>query len=404
MPMKTSSLGLILCLSLNLLACGEISNHSSGLDGHFEGSAEAQFTRKADAQRATAEWEPSRGVVISQLLITRFGKIDMAKAIIDSGVAKLWIVAPKSSKENLASSIFRDLRKALGPMIDKVELIAQQQSGDTTVWARDWAPQGALAADGGLRLLDFNYFPERGADDYTAQSMERLLKFDRLSVPVYNEGGNFMTNRNGDCLMTTRVTDANEAKEIPADMELDAAEIQNYYKKAAGCKNVRILPRMPFEGTGHIDMWAKFLNDDTVIVSELRDEVFALYTSEKSRNKAQKIKKFLDERAKDIEDLGFHVARIPMPGPIFEGKEVYRSYTNSLLVNKMVIVPRYRKPQEDDIATYSGKYFDQTLLNGYEKEVRALYEKYGYGFEWVNADDLIYNGGAVHCTTMQLPL
>lgn len=392
-----------LALSTLLFACGEKPNNSSELQGHFESSSAAKFTESANAQRATAEWEPSRGVVISQLLITRFNKTAMAAAILESGVDKLWIVAPKSSKETLSSTIFRDLRKDLGPLIDKVELVSLQKSGDTTVWARDWAPQGAKAQNGDLRLLDFNYFPERGADDYTAQSMERLLKFERVSVPVYNEGGNFMTTEKGDCLLTTRVTDANEAQEIPSDLILSKAEIQDYYKQAAGCKNVTILPRMPYEGTGHIDMWAKFLNDDTLIVSELRSEVLELYASEKSRAKALKIQTYLDQRAKEIEDLGFHVVRIPMPGPIFDGKDVYRSYTNSLTVNGTVIVPRYVKPEEDDIAVGWNKYFDQALLNGYEKEVRAVYEKYGYRFEWVTSDDLIYNGGAVHCTTMQLP-
>lgn len=392
-----------IALALSLLGCGRYSDNSSKLDGHFEASSAAAFVANSAAQRATAEWEASRGVVISQSLITRFNKAEMAASILKSGVDKLWIVIPKSSKEDLSSSIYRDLRKSLGPLIAKVELVSQQHSGDVTVWARDWAPQGALTANGGLRLLDFNYFPEREADDFTPQSLERLLKFSRISVPVYNEGGNFMTTTRGSCLMTTRVTDANESAEIASDMQLDAAAIESYYKQAAGCKTVTILPRMPFEGTGHIDMWAKFLNDESVIVSELRDEVLELYASPKSRAKALEIKNFLDARAKQIAALGFHVVRIPMPGPIFDGNEVYRSYTNSLALNGSILVPRYLKPEEDDIASRAGQYFDQKLLSHYEQEVQALYESYGFQFHWVNSDDLIYNGGAVHCTTMQLP-
>jgi agmatine/peptidylarginine deiminase len=113
---------------------------------------------------------------------------------------------------------------------------------------------------------------------------------------------------------------------------------------------------------------------------------------------------YLDTRAAEIEAMGFNVIRIPAPGPIFRSDDTFRSYTNSLTVNGNVIVPRYVTPASDTISTESGDYFDQALLSKYEREVRKVYEKFGYKFTWVDSDGLIYRGGAVHCTTMQIPL
>ena len=403
--LRTRSIA-IFAAGMSFLASCSPSNGktASKLDGHFEGSSAAQFKSEVGAQRATAEYEPSRGVIISLPLISSFGMTQMAAEIASADVEKLWIVVPSNFTGTLASDpTFFDLRRALGADISKVELIYQQFPGSLTVWARDWAPQGAVAADGSLRLLDFNYYPDRNADDFTAQSMERLLDFQRVSVPVYNEGGNFMNNTRGVCMMTTRVTDANAAREQEDDIILDAAGTTAYYKAAAGCTTVKIFPRMPYEGTGHIDMWAKFLNDDNVIVSELRDEVLGLYTNNADREKARQIQSYYNARAAEIRAMGFKVTRIPSPGPIFRQDDTFRSYTNSLTLSEKVIVPRYVTPASERIATPSGLYFDQALLRKYEAEVRDVYESFGYTMAWANSDGLIYSGGAVHCTTMQLP-
>ncbi len=396
----------IFAMSLSLLANCSPNNGKSAsqLDGHYEGSSAAQFSADTGVQRATAEYEPSRGVIISLPLISSFGKNQMAAEIASADIDKLWIVVPKTFTGSVnTAGVFAGLRAALGDNISKVEIVHQQQAGQLTVWARDWSPQGALTRNGTLRLLDMNYYPNRQADDFTAQSMERLFDFERVSVPVYNEGGNFMDNSKGFCLMTTRVTDANAVAERGDDMVLDAAGVSQYYKAAAGCKTVKIFPRMPYEGTGHIDMWAKFLNDDNVIVSELRDEVIDLYTNSADRTKALDIQAFFNARAAEIKAMGFTVTRIPSPGPIFRLDDTFRSYTNSLTLSSKVIVPRYLTPASDRIATETGHYFDQVLLKKYEAEVRDVYESFGYELAWVDSDDLIYTGGAVHCTTMQLP-
>lgn len=390
-------LGLILSLSA---ACGKSS--SSGLDGHFENGSVADLQKLNGAQRATAEYETSQGVIISWPLIKDFGKTDLAAAILKAGVENLWIAVPSNYSSAQNAKAESALIKATGSNVSKIKLLRQQTSGTLTVWARDWSPLSAKTKEGGIRLLDFNYYPERNADDYTAQTFERLLDFDRLSVPVYNEGGNFMNNTLGHCMMTTRVTDANAQREQSDDYILNAADIQTLYGAAAGCKKTTIFPRMPYEGTGHIDMWAKFLNDNTVIVSELRNEVLALYSGSQ-KTKTANIQKYLNDRAADITKLGYKVVRIPLPGPVWSSSgDVFRSYTNSLLVNGNALVPRYVTPAYDDLATSRGTYLDESYRAKYEAEVSSVYKDLGFPLTWIPSDDLIAVGGAVHCTTMQI--
>lgn len=398
-PLQLSLFSLIM-----LAACRETP---SSLDGHYEDGSRQTIEKNAGLQRVTAEYEASQGVIISFPLVRDFSRYDLVSAILKAGVDSLWITVPSETTDSLsdasARNAFSKLKIAAGDSIDKVRLVPQQTPGSLSVWARDWAPLSAAVQGGGMRLLDFNYYPERPADDFTPQSFERLLDFDRMSVPVYNEGGNFMNNSLGHCMMTARVTQANAFRQRDDDEVLTSEQIQSYYSRAAGCKNVTIFPRMPYEGTGHIDMWAKFLDDKTLIVSELRDEVIALYPRTQ-KDKTLRIQQFFNNRASEMEKMGYTVLRIPIPGPVWtaEGLSIFRSYTNSLLVNQHALVPRYVKPNFVVNDAVPPAYLDEDFRTKYEAEVEAIYESRGYTFTWIPSDGLIARGGAVHCTTMQI--
>ncbi|MFY7930870.1 MAG: agmatine deiminase family protein, partial [Oligoflexus sp.] len=263
-------------------------------------------------------------------------------------------------------------------------------SGMLTVWARDWSPLGALTPSGDLHLLDLNYYPSRPADDSTGRTMAGFKGVPRVSLPVYNEGGNFMANEDGDCLMTTRVTDANAEVFKTGDLILDAVAVKSYYRDFAGCRQTTILPRMPNERTGHIDMWGKFLDNDTIIVGEISAETLSYARTSSDSNFATQIQSFLNKRASDLQQLGFDVVRIPMPLP---RPGLFRSYTNSLLVNGTALIPQYQSRSQADSA----------LLADYETKVTEIYQAAGYRVVFIPSDELIAAGGAVHCVTMQIP-
>ena len=266
-----------------------------------------------------------------------------------------------------------------------------------------------------MRVVDFNYYPDRTTDDFAPQALEAYEGFQRVSVPVYNEGGNFMNNSDGVCMMTTRVVEGNSRRYVRDDLILNTSQIKSYYRDYAGCEETVIFERMPFEGTGHIDMFAKFLNNDTLIVSQMRSETLAAIARSEGRGSesylaATEMQTYLEQVAAQL-SRQYNVIRIPMPAPNADtGVDftVVRSYTNSLLVNGTAIIPRYVRGASDQYGTVnyaegSLSFNSDNLLYAYEQEVEAAYASQGYKVVWIESDSLISNGGAVHCVTMQLP-
>lgn len=375
----------------------------STLQGHFEESHLDQLEAYADSQWVIPEHAPSQGVVMSLAMFTEHHLEYMAVQILGTGVKSLWIVVPYDYSPKEAAKDLRPLYREVGVDKAKIKLIKPQIPGNLREWARDWAPLTARTKYGKLRFIDFNYYSDRPADDSIPTTLARLTGLERVSLPVYNEGGNFMNNTQGDCLMTSRVVLANDAEEIPGDMILTDTDIKYYYNRYAGCRRTVIFPSMPYEGTGHIDLWAKFLDDATVIVNEISDDLLPLadYNAE-AFQKTLEVKKFLDKRAEDLEHMGFDVVRIPMPLPFFGPSfNLFRSYSNSLILNGTVLIPQYRKPYlaEDGI---DGAYVDHSFLEQFEAEVIEKHRAAGLTVTMVPADQLIAKGGAVHCTTMQI--
>ena len=358
---KITTLGLV-SLVIGLSSCHS-QQEQSRVDGHYEDSSAEEMANFIGAQTVVPEYESSSRVIIGSPLLQYYNKVDLVEAILDAGVDEVLVTVSQGASTSTSGPLFSRLRAKIGSRIDQVRAVNQAERGGLTVWARDWAPLGAetsgLGTFGdGLSLVDFNYYPRRQADDATARALETVFSSKRISVPVYNEGGNFMINSSGDCMMSDRVVQANARKFFPNDLILDEAQIKTYYKQFAGCKSVYIFPRMPREGTGHIDMWAKFLDDQTVLVSEMRDDtLMTMPATSSNRALALQVQKYLNDRADEIAALGFDVVRVPMPSPIAGRLVVMRSYTNSLLANGTAIVPRYVKP-----ALGLGTYQDLELI------------------------------------------
>ncbi len=351
-----------------------------------------------------AEHEPSEGIVMSHTMFSEHKREDMALAFLQESIDTLWVVVPNDYTSKQEAEELAQLRSSAGKAAEKIKLLREPIAGELREWARDFGPYAARDQDGKKVLLDLNYYPDRPADDSVPQEMARMMSLDRVSLPIYTEGGNFMNNTQGDCMMTEKVLRANSKNELPGDRILSKEQIVAYYKDFFGCKTVHIFPIMPLEGTQHIDLWAKFLDDRSIMVAEIPDHVMALkaYTDEE-RKKVQEVRDFLSERIKQIEALNFKVVRVPMPAPSFasDGFILFRSYTNSLILNGTAFVPEYKKPY-NELDGINGAYIDADFTAAYNQAVQKAYRDSGLKVRWIESDSLISKGGAVHCTTMQI--
>lgn len=169
-------------------------------------------------------------------------------------------------------------------------------------WARDGIPVPAVDASGNLVVVDAVYGHGFEPDAEVARLFGAAIEKHRY----YFEGGNYMANHDGECIMV----DAGAHRQIP-----DSIFVGQY-----GCRR---MIRLPFiDGIGHIDEHVRFISEK-VVVTDL-------------------------PRYKDIlEGKGLTVHMMPKPaGP-------YETYVNSLIMDGKVIVPVFgRDTDEQALSVY----------------------------------------------------
>lgn len=356
------------------------------------------------------EYTPAQAVVMSEQLLDYPEGVQLVQAVAQAGAAP-WLLSAQPERIAWVSALLDGKAKRLEVPTD-------------TLWARDWAPLFAVPAKAEaraeLKLLDTNYYSGRSLDDLVPQQLRSVLthpdfalKVERASLPVYMEGGNITCTR-ADCYVTDEVLLQNSARGYADDIALDATGIRAAFATQID-QNLHFVEQIPFESTKHIDVWAKFLDEDTLLISELSDETLATLPESQRRHYLQ-VQRFLERQATGVGRTGqplesslgqlarqhnprLKIVRIPMPAPgYYGGSQVFRTYTNSLLVNGVALVPRYHR------VGFSGEaYLDEALIPGYESTVEQVYQSAGYRVVWVDSDDLIRLQGAVHCVTMQVP-
>lgn len=308
--------------------------------------------------RAIAEWEHVDSVVIhwDEALDSFFD--EMVNAVHRTSNVHL-ITADVAESEKL--------KKRLGTEGLNLSNIKFFEYANNSIWSRDFGPITVEMPDGAPAFVDLRYFPNRTRDDLVPTLLSNYYAVDVYRPDVQAEGGNFMSNGNGIC----GISDV-----IPQRNGQTHEQTTNIYKQYMGCKTVIIGEHLIGEGTGHIDMWAKFTREDVVLVGSYA-------VTDNAENAAR-----LDRNAAKFAAITFpdghkmKVIRIPMPA---SRGQVFESFTNSLVINNTVIIPRYDDAKSKEAAAFAAY-----------KE--AFPE--GYSFKWVDSTDVIEWGGAVHCTTM----
>lgn len=390
--------------------------------GNIEGQpCESDSFAGMDKFYLPPEYNKTKAVMVSEYITEISGGTNILNAILEAG-SDIWYF---TSNTNQLTSVNSFLNTKSANKILNLDITSD------TVWARDWAPLMSEPAQDykgekvDLKMLDTNYFNTRPLDDSISRQIKNdrnslSLNLKRTSLPVYMEGGNIMCNEKN-CFLTSKVITENSEVIQNNDIILNEEQIKEEFKKQVE-QDIWFVPMMPYESTEHIDMWAKFLNNDTLLIASLSDETLKA-SSSKNYSKFKEVQEFLEMQATGTDKSGktvlnslaylvksqnpsVKIIRVPMPVPVIhkvtdseETIEIFRSYTNSLLVNGYALVPQY----STDIYTEL-PYNDNSLKQKYENEVESTYQQAGYKVIWIPSDYLIGIGGAVHCVTMQVPL
>ena len=217
-------------------------------------------------------------------------------------------------------------------------------------------------------MVDHCYtgFALRPLDDIVPTRIAELFSYEVYKSPIYLDGGNYMMDSKGNLFTTKRTymwnRDISEppcfvpSRHVSWATKVHAIEYAGY-------------PEYPADTTGHIDMFAKLLNDETVLIASTSDEEPFKTNGERAIAYFKSIKTPSGNRYKIL----------TVPGWV--QRESWYNYVNSLIVNNVVIVPSYA---------------NRTVEEGM---VKKTYEEGMPGVKviFASSDSTITRGGSIHC-------
>ena len=308
----------------------------------------------AEGYRIPAEYEP-----VGTVVMTWAGHTEVLKGIAVAAAAagaEVWMVGGPSS----IAGVPADSYKALSFDFD-------------SVWARDYGPVGIDESTQELGIVDTTYrhFASRIDDDAMSCRLAEEFDGECHETSLILDGGNFMTDGEGNVFLTSRVYDWNRS--------LSRARVDQILRDYLGAERIHIFDYAktsagePADGTGHIDMFAKLVGECAVVVAQTASQPFKPVT---------------DKAAAYFEDLpcGTGTYEVTRVDGWLQGGAWY-TYTNSLIVNDTVVIPFY----DDDRA-------NRAAVSAYEAAMPD-HEVVG-----VNSESTIVVGGSIHCVTRELPL
>lgn len=304
--------------------------------------------------RLPAEYEEAQAVVLGWQGYTSMLR-DITKAVTKYGNAEVWAVGGPSS----ISGADMDKYKTYGCSLN-------------TVWMRDYGPFG-ITETGDLAIVDsvYRHWQYRRYDDRLPECLAGKKNVENFKMDLVLDGGNLMVDSKGNLFTTNRTYIWNNDK--------SEQEVNELLKAYYNVEKIHVIeyagyPGSPADGTGHIDMFVKLLNDETVLIAKTNASAF--------KGATEKAVKYF-ESIKTPSGKPYKIIRVKA----WVRYGTWYTYTNSLIVNNTVLMPTYR----------SDSSYTQTAIDAYEQGMP------GVKVIPINSDSSIGAGGSIHCVTQLVP-
>jgi agmatine/peptidylarginine deiminase len=262
-------------------------------------------------------------------------------------------------------------------------------------WIRDFGPNGVYyGSHDSIAFVDVRYYPGRNRDDVYSRTIANLMGKPLYESRIYAEGGNFMPDGFEKNFYSSTVTNVNTSSftHTPA---WTAAQVRDTMKNIFNTTQPVELDELLCDGgTGHIDLYVKMIDEQTLMVAQYPNQIKA---SDKQRieDNLQYIKTF-----NSTYNRPFRVYRIPHPTDdngnysdttCDQLNADARTFVNGLTINRTFIFPSY----SDDIDGNQ----QQT------EQAKKIFERIMHGYKVVPIDSRSMSpyGGELHCITMQVP-
>ena len=323
--------------------------------------------------RTMAEWEEIQGLLVTWTQyrptlaeIIRYAKEETTVYVITNNVP----------------STMNSLIGTYGlPDLDNVEFI---ETGYNSIWMRDYGPNTVYYNDvDSLAAVEWIYNRPRPADDVVPQAVADHIGFTLYSTTaapddLVHTGGNFTADGLGTAFSSELVMEENEPGNPYGVTVKSEADIDAIMQNWMGIDRYIKMPTLPYDGIHHIDMHMRLLDEETIMVGEYPAGVADGPQIEANLQ-------YVLSNFNSPFGTPYKVVRIPMPPQNGAYPDTwwadYRTYTNSVIVNKTVLVPTYEEQ------------YDTTALRIYREAMP------GYRVIGIDCNNIIQASGALHCIT-----
>lgn len=338
-----------------------------------EYSAKGITTPPTGPLRNMAQWEEVQG-----LTITWTSYESVLREIVRAArkETQVYITCGLSCSGSSDSSTIKNYLTAGGVPLSNVHFI---YAPCNSVWARDYSANSVYLNDvDSLILVDWKYNRlTRIKDDTVCRSVARKLNlslYETTQTPnkLVHTGGNYMTDGMGTGFSSELIMDENQT--------LSETQVDNIMYNFMGIDRYIKMPTLPYDGIHHIDMHMKLLNEETLLVGEYPAGVADGPQIEANLQ-------YVLSTFNSAFGTPYKVIRIPQPpDQTFnfaypDNNGYYLTYTNSVILNKTVIVPQFYTQ------------YDTTAIRIWKEAMP------GYTIAGVNSNTTISAGGSIHCIT-----
>lgn len=265
--------------------------------------------------------------------------------------------------------------------------IALHRIPSNDAWCRDhgaiFVTRPAEAGDP-LMALDFEYnawggkYPPYDLDNAIPARMAETLGVPRLPVDMVLEGGSIEVNGAG-MLLTTEQCLLNPNR----NPGLDRDGIEERLRRLLGVTRIAWLGDgiVGDDTDGHIDDLTRFVAEDAVVTVVEQDPADANYAALQDNLERLRALTLPDGRA-------LRVTELPMPPPLVdpERDRLPASYANFYIGNRVVLMPTFNCPADEEAAAVLARCFPGRRIVG------------------LDSRQLVVGLGSFHCLTQQVPV
>lgn len=223
---------------------------------------------KAGTFRAMAEWEPMQEVwttysagIPSNKPVRRM-YAEQTKAFASAGPVR--VILPGNAEATDLTAALKGVGMTQAEIDSKIKYVVLPHNA---IWHIDYGPFPIVdLQDGHQSFVDFVYYKNRHLDDAvpTRLAQDYFKNVTTYRMPFAFEGGNFQADGLGTCSTSYRALSNTGFSELT---------VRNILKRYLGCEKTIVMKDISDDGTGHIDMYFKWISADSVMIGEYQDSI-----------------------------------------------------------------------------------------------------------------------------------